>query len=253
MTVVQGSADALTTLARTHDQVPSEGMGEEKFVKKVDSSRTVFSFKTVQARFFSFWWDIDIEHGFEMILMKYLGHQHDHLAYAHTYIDSKTGRPGVTPKPPPKTSERPVSYAFASRKGLAAVHLGNLAVSKPAVAPKDMEKILLRAFVEAADVSAGWARIVFQQRGVGQHGNMSLGIFFRYCEEVCSVVIWCHPSHSAGNPLGHIPLQPAFSFRGASATRAESHAGGTTANAAQSADPFKPEGPGDGDISACWL
>lgn len=34
LTVVQGSADALTTLARTHDQVQSEGMGEEKFVKK---------------------------------------------------------------------------------------------------------------------------------------------------------------------------------------------------------------------------
>lgn len=82
---------------------------------------------------------------------KYLGHQHDHLAYAHTYIDSKTGRPGVTPNyPPPKTSDTSGSYAFASRKGLAAVHLGNLAVSKPAVAPKDMEKILLRAFVEAA-------------------------------------------------------------------------------------------------------
>jgi len=39
--------------------------------------------------------------------------------------------------------------ADALTKGLAAVHLGNLAVSKPAAAPKDMEKILLRAFVEA--------------------------------------------------------------------------------------------------------
>ena len=35
LTVVQGSADALTTLARTHDQVESEGeIGEEKFCEK---------------------------------------------------------------------------------------------------------------------------------------------------------------------------------------------------------------------------
>ena len=65
----------------------------------------------------------------------------------HTY-DSK-GRPvdlEITLLTVPSKWQQPTTV----RKGLAAVYLGNLAVSKPAAAPKDIEKLLLRAFVEAS-------------------------------------------------------------------------------------------------------
>ena len=78
---------------------------------------------------------------------------------------------------------------------------------------------------------------MFFEAGYGQHGNMSLGIFLGIVKKY--VQLWFGVIHP-------IQLVTHFvtSFQGASATRAESHAGGTTANAAQSADPFKPEGSG---------